>query len=855
MDGLLRGQEKPELIEALFEKSFDLEGPCVLFPVRHHSPACSFHLKKVIEAYRPQVILIEGPENASELVEYMTAPGTKAPFCIYLSFDDKEGRVGGEPEKYRAYYPFLDYSPEYTAIREGARLKIPCRFIDLSYGEKLLNSVRSVDEEKAAEADSKSGGNSKSAGNSETEGTYDDDSSWGLGQFYEQLVQKTGCRGFNELWEMLFEIGGCHGDTRAFVRNLFYYCWYTRLYTDEAERQKNGDAAREQVMAEHVMAARKDWDRILVVTGGMHTVSLAWSLFASDQEASSKEASGKEVSSKGAPSNDASSQAVHSVVRLSKKDSPAYLMPYSYESSDQASGYQSGMVFPYFYQRVWENLEKDRRHPYEDAVMHFIISTAGSLRKKQAISIADEMQSFYMAKGLARMRDKEECGVFELLDAVQSSFVKGELNAYYQPALRELTRRLTGMTVGQVDEGAGAPPLALDFQACCRRFRIATNSTLKKEVRLDVYNKEEHRRKSQFFFQMKFLETGFCQCKGSQEDKGSTGRILLRETWEYRYTPQVQAALINASVYGATLREASLALLSQRIRKEHQTAASLAGLLTEAWKMGLTECFGGLFDVLSQVIGEDMDFLSVMKCFETLCALEDREEICEQMELDGLGESFSKVRKLCLNRGFTLLYTVLGAAKTEEDEICRRIAYLHQYFLEHHGEEEAQFLEEAAMVAGDPEANRALLGVCSGVLLKRERMSMEQVFDKFSSFVEGTEEARAGAVSFLKGFLMTAKDTVFVDDRLLKLLDTIIQRTHGEQFMSLLPDLRLAFTSFLPFETDRIAGQVAALYHVAPSAVLYERALDLQAMEEASEADRFCRAALGQWFGGNDGTD
>lgn len=834
MDGLLRGQEKPELIEALFSQCFDYDSRLILFPVRHHSPACSFHLKKVIEEYRPDAVLIEGPENASGLIEYMTASKTKAPFCIYLSFDDKEGKVNKEPDKYRAYYPFLDYSPEYTAIREAKERNLPVRFIDLSYGEKLLNS---------------SIGTETPDGEGRKNTEYDNDKAFGLGQFYEQMVEKTGCRSFNELWEMLFEIDGCHIETRQFVRNLFHYCYYTRLYSSEEERTADGDTAREQVMFENIRKAEKEYHRILVVTGGMHTVALSAMLF--DQGL----INGVSESTNQGKADPAPIQHPHEVKRITKGDSPAYLMPYTYEASDQASGYQSGMAFPYYYQLVWENMEKQKKLPHEETVLRFIINTASTLRKKQALSIADEMQSYYMAKGLARLRGKRECGVFELLDAVQSSFVKGEINAYYQPALKQLYRLLTGMEVGQVDGGAGVPPLVQDFMAQCKRFRIPTNSTLKKEVRLDVYNKADHREKSQFFFQMQFLDTGFCTCQGSQEDNGSTGRILLRETWEYRFMPQVQSALINASVYGATLKEASLSVVAQKLRNEHHTAASLAELLKQAWRMGLTSCFGSLFAQLTRVVGDDMDFISVMTCFECLCSIENRAEIEMQVSGISLPEDFEQLKKLCLNRGFTLLYTVINATKAEEDEICRKIQYLHQYFLEDRGEEEQQFLEDMQAVIRDPQANKAVLGVCFGTLLKKEQLGLDQVFDRFSSYVDGSDDTKWQAVSFLKGFFMTAKDIVFVDDRLLILLDEIIRSTDGEQFVALLPDLRLAFTSFLPFETDRIAERVASLYGASLSSILYEAVLNQEELEDAIAADAYCAQAMNQWFGGYDGTD
>ena len=130
MEGILRQPDLAE-IEHLFATSFNMDGQVVYFPVRHHSPVCALHLQRTINSFRPELILIEGPSDSAQLLPYIADGQSVPPFCIYYSYDDKEGKVSEEKEKYRAYYPFLSYSPELVAIREGARRNIPTRFIDL----------------------------------------------------------------------------------------------------------------------------------------------------------------------------------------------------------------------------------------------------------------------------------------------------------------------------------------------------------------------------------------------------------------------------------------------------------------------------------------------------------------------------------------------------------------------------------------------------------------------------------------------------------------------------------------------------------------------------------------------------
>ena len=106
MERILRSKEMAEI---------------VLLPVRHHSPACAFHVERMIEAVRPEVILVEGPDNADALIPVMVHEETKAPFAIYYSYHDQSGRISEEKAHYKCYYPFLDYSPELAAFRAGKR--------------------------------------------------------------------------------------------------------------------------------------------------------------------------------------------------------------------------------------------------------------------------------------------------------------------------------------------------------------------------------------------------------------------------------------------------------------------------------------------------------------------------------------------------------------------------------------------------------------------------------------------------------------------------------------------------------------------------------------------------------------
>ncbi len=757
----------------------------------------------MIEAYKPEIILIEGPSNAQDLIEDIGKESNKPPFCLYLSYDDQKGLLGKERDKYRAYYPLLSYSPEFQAIVQAKKYGIACQFIDLPYHEKLYN--RGTLQEGKDEVEEK-------------------DKLFTLNDYYTRLMEKMQCRNFNELWEKLFELPAYTQSTEVFVEGVFTYCYYSRMMTSQEELLRLGDLSRETYMKQCIQQAIENYHKILVVTGGMHTVALASCVYGQQQE-----------------------QIVESVKKMQVSEPKVYLMPYSFEESDGNKGYEAGMAFPYFYQKIWEAMQKHKKVPYEEVLLSFITNLAKHMRKKQAISITDEMQSFYMAKGLAELRNKANSGVFELIDAVGASFVKGQKNAYHEPILAYLYQLLTGMEMGSVQDTQNMPPIVIDFLSQCKGFRVSLQVASTKEVKLDVATKDEHRRKSQFFYQMRYLDTSFCTYEKGQDERVGIGRILLRETWRYRHTSKVQAVLIDQSIYGGTVKEACYELLKREIKNTYQTAESVSNHLLQAEKMGLDTLYSELSSQLMSTLTHDMQFLSVATCFQNLG------EILERIRARGIKdvEAIKMLQAYNLKRIGQLLKSVKQIPREQEEATCKQLKSIYEYLLEEPNrfkEIEEDWLIKVASLFEDIKTNSSVVGTCAGILLKKERINIACVIDKISWYLGGSQEAKKQAAGFLKGFFKVAKDTLFIEPKLLEMIDGLLRVTEGEAFLELLPDLRLAFTYFLPFEIDKIASQVCGFYKEESVDLLGQCAISLEVLEEAKRIDRASQSACLEWF-------
>lgn len=832
-----------------------------LLPVRHHSPACAWQVRRMIEKWRPQAVLIEGPDTACSLIPAMTDPATRAPFAVYYSYDDTAGAVSEEKEKYRCYYPFLDYSPELAALRAGSAQGARVAFIDLPYGDILAASHKGKGIRQEGE-----------------KSNYNDDYLLARSAYVKRLCEKTGLRSFDEFWEKYFELEGLAQDGEVWFGNLLTYCRQARESTPMEQLLEEGCLAREAYMAKKILemawqlaaedsevqqgaeekgsehrhsGARVDGlHRILVVTGGFHTPALA-------QRLGSTEA--VKNAGKGSGQDDMPSRLV------SAKDQGVYLMPYSMEAADALNGYASGMPFPGFYQEIWDHVqapEQEEMPPYTKAVMDMVVATGKAVRRAEgSASTYDEICACSMAQGLAALRGKPQPGAYELQDAVLSCFVKGEYNLATDEPMRLLRRQMTGRQVGELCAGAGEPPVLQDFRTLCKRYGLQISSTLENEVTLSVFSKKKHRQMSMFFHRLLFLQATYARrVKGPNLQTGRD-RNLIREIWKYKWSAQVMAALIDASVYGGSVEEAARGLAAEQLNKAVY-AREGALLLSQALEMGLEGQLEQVYGRLQELLVSDTDFYSLAEALRLLtavgqlrrlydCALETEELIqtCVRRLL-GLLPGMARVKEEDMARcmeALKLLYQVIGRmgrrespsdSNAESGKGAEVEGQLDNVLLD-------SYFETLQTMALDSGIQAGVHGCIHGLLYGGGRESVEQTRQACQGYLTGTREQQMKTALFFRGLFFGARDLVFVGEDFLRMLDEFLARIGEEDFMRLLPELHMAFTYFTPAETDRIA-QSAAGFHGKTRRQLQER----QAIPEAwylygRELEDFALAQMG----------
>ncbi len=790
MEQLLRGQEIPEIENIIAPGTeYDLSGRVLYFPVRHHSPVCSFHLQKAIEAYRPDCILIEGPENAQRLIPVLVHEDTQPPLALYYSYQDREGLISGKKEDYKCYYPFLDCSPELAALKEADRRKIPARFIDLPYMEILAGTARDKGIRKEGEKQ-----------------TYNDDYLLSRSRYFERLCEKTGVREFEEFWEKYFEIQGLSVDTAVFVHQMLLYCGLSRLYTPAAELEEDGCLLRERYMAEQIAGASETCGRVLVVTGGFHTWGLSRLL--------EEREDGQGLRFTGKP------------VRLHKIDpglQSVYPMAYSMEAADALNGYASGMQSPGFYHQVWKRLEAglSPEEVYEDTLLHFLASVGKKARaREESVSAYDEICAFSMAKGLAALRGKQSPGLYELRDSALSSFVKGEYSVSTEGPLRILRELAAGTRTGKLCADAMRPPLLADFEKQCAAFGLKIHSTTEQQLTLEIFAKEKHLRLSRFLYQTEFLGCGFARRRKGADLAGRRDRSRVRELWTYKWTAQVTAALIDTSVAGGTVEEAVRTLLRRKFA-ESTGCREAAELLTESFLMGLLDEQDQMGEHLQKVLAEDGDFFSLSGGFSQLVMLAELQDLYRvrgNLKLEGM-------IRTCFRKIIQLLPFMGQTGEDRQQECMESLRTLYQTSGKRScADLRPVFLEALERMLERKPINPAVEGAALGILYGCSAGGGERISAAARGYMQGTEEVREKSASFLRGLFFTARDFVLVSREFLRLIDGLLGSISMEEFMRLLPELRLAFGYFTPLETDRIAAGAAALHGKKAADLLEGRA-------------------------------
>ncbi len=767
----------------------DLSQRVFYFPVRHHSPACAFHVKRLIREMRPAAILIEGPRDATPLVPLLAHEETRMPVAIYATYVCRQ--VEGLPARHAAYYPLCEFSPELVAIRAGLEIGARIRFIDLTFPEKVEAHVLDRGEGMPLLRRWQS---------------MLDEGWFSHSRLLRAACVRTGSRDPDDLWDHLYEVDYDRRDPAEFIHSVLVYCALARRdYTPE-DLAADGCLAREQAMA---AAVAEESGRILVVTGGFHSVALP-----------------------------EAQPAMPTPLRLAAEDHQLVLMRYSFEQLDRLNGYASGMPSPEFYQRAWEDADSTK----------LLVEIARDCRQKNlGISTADAIAAVAHAGRLALLRGHARASREDVLDGVRSVFIKGADDAEGIAVLAIARKRLAGDRVGNVPAEAGQPPIVQDFRNTALQLRLKLDSVEETESTLDLYRKTTHRDISRLLHRLAFLEVPFATFVRGPDFVAGENLDRIQEVWKYRWSPQTESSLIVRSLYGATVEEAASGLLLDQFAEaekqgQGRSAAVATQLVLQACRMGLHKHTQDLLARVGGLLVEDSAFDSLVAAMENLLVLEVSREPLEAHHLTGLHE----LATTAYYRACFVLPSLVSTAPEDEGRMLNALNGLFQAVRSlGDGPELVQLRTDAILaLAASTGGSAAMRGGAVGLLYGDGKLNDAELVQYLRGHLLSSRDEGADGPNFLRGLLKTARNILWQVPDSVASIDEVLQHWDEDQFIKLLPLLRLAMTDLTPRETDLVAKQVAAQLGMERLSVASLPDIGSGEMLRAVELNRLVRAAL-----------
>lgn len=337
----------------------------LICPIRHHGPGSARRTLALLEQWRPDCLLIEGPPEATPHLHWLADKGMEPPVALLVYRPDQPKRA--------AYFPYAVYSPEYQAARFALAQDIPVRFVDLPMAYQLaLHGQLPAPQETVL----------------------------------QKLAELTGYPTYEMWWDAHFEQKQDEAGTAEAIIELMALA---RQESDALIRQENQPGGlspaqhnqwRESFMRQAIAQARAEgYRRIAFVVGAWHSPALL---------------------------QDAAPPAAIPDFPNGRPPTVAVKcawIPWTYSRLSMYAGYGAGVRAPGWYHHLWQQ----QTAGLTDQSIHWLTQVAQRLREMDLdASPAQVIEGVRLAEALAALRGRSRPGLTELNEATQAVFCQGD---------------------------------------------------------------------------------------------------------------------------------------------------------------------------------------------------------------------------------------------------------------------------------------------------------------------------------------------------------------------------------------------------------------------------------------------
>ncbi len=336
-----------------------------VFGIRHHGPGSARGLVAALREYAPDIVLIEGPPDAAEVLPLAGHEAMRPPVALLVYRPD-------EPRQ-SVFYPFTHYSPEWQAIGYALTHDVPARFIDLPVALRFA-----LDAEEAAEGAESEEPPAQLATDEIRESPF------------VVLARAAGYSDPDLWWERVIEQRRDATDVFAAIAEAM------NALREEAPEPDLSEKMREAHMRQMIRTAKREgFERIAVVCGAWHVPALA------------------EI---GPVKPDADL-----LKGLKKVKVEATWIPWTNSRLSYRSGYGAGVRSPGWHAHLWAATS-------DDYAPGWIARAARCLRDEGLDAPSSNViEAVRLAEALAAMRDLATPGLDELNEAIVTALCNGNL--------------------------------------------------------------------------------------------------------------------------------------------------------------------------------------------------------------------------------------------------------------------------------------------------------------------------------------------------------------------------------------------------------------------------------------------
>lgn len=268
--------------------------PTKIFGIRHHGAGSAKSLKASLEAFKPDVLLIEGPADAASLIPEMANKELQPPVAILVYNPDELSQA--------SFFPFADFSPEWVAVQYGLCEKIAVQFIDLPQSIQF-----GITDQSSSQQASQSHEDAKEQIKRDP---------------LAYVAEAAGYVDGERWWEVMIEQRDEHQEIFEAITELM-----CNLRSELQLQEAHQDVLREACMRTAIRKAEKEFEKVAVVCGAWHVPALLQNVSVKEDYALLK--------------------------GLKKIKTTCTWVPWTYQRLTFQSGYGAGIISPAWYELLF----------------------------------------------------------------------------------------------------------------------------------------------------------------------------------------------------------------------------------------------------------------------------------------------------------------------------------------------------------------------------------------------------------------------------------------------------------------------------------------------------------------------